>query len=292
MIFNIITTPFIERTNNYFTRLILHSLNDLGHKAIVSNGLPLTGAMDVVYAIHLYSHPNIHQQLLDRGNGYIIYFQEIFQDYGINQMVMSDANKALFHAAIRDARLVLSPYLESVARLKAINPAVAYCPLAFHPKLEIIERSDSPLFDIFFFGGKDQSGRRETMFRRIAERGFSLVRLGPDATLASRDSLIASSRLCINIAQNLTVFRHASPRVPFLANNRVCCPSNRSEDPDGYLAYAVTFDSDDALLDGCRALVDTRRFRSAGDDCYERFRTTSSTRAFETALSLLTENAA
>lgn len=287
MIFNIITTPFIEQTNNYFTSLILHSLSDLGHQAIVSNGLRLAGAVDVVYAIHLYSHPGIHQQLIERKNGYVIYFQEIFQDYGINQIVLPEDRKARLHAAIRDARLVLSPYLESVERLRRITPRVAYCPLAYHPKLEIVERSERPLFDVFFFGGKDVSGRREAMFRRIAGAGFSLVRLGPDATLASRNSLIAASRLCVNIAQSLSLFKHASPRVPFLANNRICCPSNSAEDPDGYLAYAIAFDSDDALLAGCRELVDSGRFRAAGEDCYERFRATSSVAAFAQALALL-----
>lgn len=287
MIFNIITTPSIERTNNYFTSLLLHSLTDLGHQAIVSNGLRLGGAIDVVYAIHLYSFPDIHRQLLERKNGYIIYFQEILRDYGINQIVMTEERKALFHAAIRDARLVLSPYLESVEELRKINPAVAYCPFAYHPKLETIERAERPLFDIFFFGGKEKSRRRDTMFRKVVKHGFSLVRIGPDAALVSRDSLIAASRMCINIAQSLTAFRHVSPRVPFLANNRICCPSDRPEDPDGYLAYAIPFDSDAALLEGCRELVRSGRFRAAGDACYERFRATSAVGVFEEALSAL-----
>lgn len=282
MRFNIITNRTIEMHNNYFTLLLRHTLADLGHQVVVTEPLPIPDAIEVVFFINFWTDRALIDRVTSSRHGYVLYFQEIFKSDGFNQVVVEEKFQKIFHEAYRRARLIVTPFIQNIEPLSKFNEAIAYCPLAFNPSIETIRLSSTPLFDVFFFGGMDERGRRSGILNRIAGKKLSVVTLGAGVTTVCRDSLISAAKLCPNISLE-PEYRHISPRVAFLANNRVCCPSNVAEDPDGYLEFAVPFETDEELIAGCKELVTGNTYRHAGERAYDAFRRTSSVDIMEKA---------
>lgn len=281
MIFNIVTNPHIEIRYNYFTRLLYHSLLDLGHLPLVSDLSTIDQVMNLVHWIQLFRSEGIREALFQEGNHYCLFSAEIFHGDGFNGAEFEDMDLLL--SAVQRAAFVLTPFRSTVDHYRRINPRTVYTPLAYHPRLEDMRRFRTSVFDIAFFGSVAPGSRRERILRKLGERGLSLTFKQLDGTIASRDSQIAASRLCLNIGPEPPL-DHASPRVLLLANNGICCASDRVGDPDGYLRFATVFEDDDALIDGCVDLVRSGRWAAAAKASYQAFRATAFVPALGAAL--------
>lgn len=283
MTFNIITNEALERANGYFTTLLYHGLSDLGRRVSVTPGWHMAGSTDVVYLFHLLDDPELLPGLEARPEGFVIFCQEIVLGDGINGWALEPHRKARLARSLAAARLVLTPYRDSLPALERACRRVAYCPFGHHARVEAVRHGEDRHFDVCFYGTSGGSSRRQDLLRRIARRRLAVGICGLEAPPATRNGLIGVSRITLNIGHPPPL-GHASPRVPFLANNRACCASNAAPDPDGYLAYATVHGDDDGLVEGCVELVRSGRWRDAADDGYARFRATSFTRNLEAAL--------
>lgn len=272
MKFSLRNTEQLEIGNNYYTKLIYHALNDLGHSVLVTADLGFHDHMKIIYLMSFWDNRRMLESLeKNDGNNYVVFCQEIVTEGGINHWDVPPHTAEILAAGIRNARLVITPYRASLPAIRALNSRAAYIPLSFHPSVEQVRLARERSFDVFFFGHLDKEGRRQGLLDRLRERGLSVTSLGLGGTVPQRDSLIGCSRLCLNIGPKLPL-THVSPRVPMLANNRACCVSTRVADPDGYLDYATVADDDDALVDLCHRIARERLYEDLGNAAYRKLK--------------------
>jgi hypothetical protein len=259
--------------------LYYHCLRELGHEVLLSENHLMSGALNLIFTPLQLMHPEVLELLRDNRFRYAIASFEIFSGDGFNfgEFPFDPASRLVFHESVSRAEFVISHYRDEYPAYRALTENAFYLPYGFHHRSDEIEQMREKFFDIYFFGSLNPE--REKIVLALQSAGLSMA-IHQRSNVAVRNSYIGASRICLNLVQGAPYTHVSVQRVLYLANNRVCCVSNRNADHDNYLRHAVSFDTA-GLVDGCITIVRSAAHQRLGEEAYASFSPNLMTRRFE-----------
>lgn len=264
--------------------LLYHALVDAGHDVTVSQNRIDTHALTIVVPPMAFRVPELVEALAVRKARYLVLGLETFGGFahGVSPGAPDDLEP--FRRFFGNAAGVLCLFREDLERYRGVTARPVYLRYGTHPAMaEIADAADRPV-DLFFFGDVDPYPARARVLQRLREAGLAVDVLAGSSQAPHelvRNARIARAKIDLNLAHA----DHVSPqRVVYLANNRRCCVSNTVPDLDGYLAAAVPFPDDAALVEACRSIIADGSWRRRGEEAFERVRGWSMTEIVTAAL--------
>lgn len=252
--------------------LLYHALTGAGHDVTVSQNRIGTGALTVIVPPMAFRVPELVDALTGRKGRYLVLGVETFDGFAHGMAPGDPDRHEPFRRFFGAAAGVLCLFRQDLEPYRAVTPNPVYLRYGVHPALaEIADAADRPV-DVFFFGDVEPYPARAETIGRLRAAGLEVDVLA--GASGAPHELVRNARIArAKIDLNLAHAGHVSPqRVVYLANNRRCCVSNAVADPDGYLAAAMPFVDDAALIDACRAMVADGSWRVQGEAAYERVR--------------------
>ncbi|HTY68649.1 MAG TPA: hypothetical protein VMH36_18495 [Alphaproteobacteria bacterium] len=251
-------------------KLYYHSLQDLGHTVIVTEGQVLTGYLNLLLFHTIFDAATL-DALLKSGATLGHIGTEMYNPAGFFHRPFQDAGEAArYRAFVQSCAVVISHFHDEAESYRALTDRVRYVPFGFNEKCLEVSRSDEKLLDVYFFGSVSNEPYRAEIFSRLRGAGLSIAYHENGGGDLARNSFVGVARTTLNLIHRRDT-RHVSYRVPWLANNRICALSNRALDRENYLQFCKSY-ADDELVDGCRAYIARKRYHAEGDEMYECFK--------------------
>lgn len=257
MTFNICIIGNAQVYYDYYIRFLYQSLLASGHRCIIQDNSLEARSANIVVATNPYlTNPAVRDGIRNCAGPVGILFLEYMQERaalsGGSLSVDDDEVRALFGRF----DFVLTPLRHSVDALRSLNEKTFHCRLGWVDGLFPAYPTEDPPVDVFFFGGvKDHPTRRGRALAALKSSGLNVVHHATGVSRISRDSLIAGSKLCLNLTHEAPL-DHISGKICHIVNAGGVCVSTEGTDSDGYLTYARASDYA-SLVDCCTDLIRT-----------------------------------
>jgi hypothetical protein len=263
--------------------LYYHSLNELGHSVLLSENHLLPEALNIIFTPLQLTDLPILKTLRENRLRFAIASFEIFcgDSFNHGEFPFSQSHQEVFRECVAEAEFVISHYLDEFPAYRALTAKAFYIPYGFHPRVEEIESAQEKFFDVYFFGSLNPE--RVKIINALRSAGLAVAVHQNGGNVTARNSYIAASRITLNLVQGAPYTHVSVQRVLYLANNRICCVSNRNADRDNYLRHAVSLDTA-ALVEGCMTVIRSRTHQRLGEEAYVSFSQNLMTQRFEEML--------
>jgi len=239
-----------------FILVLKHSLEDLGHRVILSGTSVDSGCVNLVIGAYFLNKDSI-AALMKSGVKYANVNTEIIG----NDMLNHNPGKVDFLGAympmIKSGMFSWDVVQNNIGEYGKYGANAHFLRWGFHPGMKDISHRSTKDLDYYFFGM--MSPRRKALIERINAAGFK-GEVDNSCPYFLRNDRISRARIQLNIIQDSKYSHVNSFRICYLANNDCYILSEPEDDPAGYLKYADVAD-EATLIEKMSAALQQDRWR-------------------------------
>ncbi len=262
-----------------FILVLKHSLEDLGHRVILSGATVDSSCVNLIIGAYFLSKES-NTALIKSGVKYANVNTEIIG----NDMLNHNPSKVDFLGAympmIKSGLFAWDVVQNNIAQYGAYGASAHFARWGFHPKLKDISHHATKDLDYYFFGM--MSPRRKALIERINVAGFK-GEVDNSCPYFLRNDRISRAKIQLNIIQDNKYSHVNSFRICYLANNECYILSEPEDDPADYLMYADIAD-EASLIEQMSVALQRDRWRDKAAVAAAKFETIKMTDIMEELL--------
>ncbi|MDP3700022.1 MAG: hypothetical protein Q8R72_03865 [Hylemonella sp.] len=225
-----------------FILVLKHSLEDLGHRVILSGASVDSNCVNLVIGAYFLNKDSI-TSLMKSEVKYVNVNTEIIGNDMLNHNPAKVDFLGGYMPMIKSGLFAWDVVQNNIGEYEKYGTNSQFLRWGFHPKMRDISHRATKDLDYYFFGM--MSPRRKALVERINAAGFK-GEVDHSCPYFLRNDRIARAKVQLNIIQDSKYSHVNSFRICYLANNNCYILSEPEDDPAGYLKYADI--ADEALL--------------------------------------------